>query len=219
MLKRIGVISIILSLFLISCANTSATKNANAEVAELQKQIADLKEQVNQNNNDANQNKKISAEEAKKIAVRDANLNENDVAFVKVNQDNDDGILNWEIEFVANNAKYEYEINANDGSILKFEKKSVSNNGNYTNINQNATNINQNPNVQGIDVEKAKSIAVQNAGLDINNVTFIKQKYDIDDGIAEWEIEFVANNNKYEYEISALDGTIMKSKLESINKN
>ena len=185
MLKKLGTISIIISLSLISCAN----------------------------------NKSISAEEAKQIAVSDANFNENDVSFTKVKQDHDDGILNWEIEFIANDTKYEYEINANNGSILKFEKKSVLNNGNAINVNQNATNTNQNANAQGIDVEKAKLIAVQNAGLDINNVTFIKQKYDIDDGIAQWEIEFVANNNKYEYEISALDGTIMKSKLESINKN
>ena len=178
MLKRIGVISIILSLSLISCANKKA----------------------------------ISADEAKQIAVSDAILNENDVSFTKVKQDHDDGFLNWEIEFIANDTKYEYEINANNGNVLKFEKKSVSNNGNATNVNQNA-------NAQGIDVEKAKLIAVQNAGLDINNVTFIKQKYDIDDGIAQWEIEFIANNTKYEYEISASDGTIMKSKLESINKN
>ena len=185
MVKKIGIMCIILSLFLISCVN----------------------------------NKSISVEEAKKIAVSDASLNENDVSFTKVKQDHDDRILNWEIEFIANDTKYEYEINANNGNILKFEKKSFSNNGNAINANQNATNINQNSNVQGIDVEKAKLIAVQNAGLDINNVTFIKQKYDIDDGIAQWEIEFVANNNKYEYEISASDGTIMKSTLESINKN
>ena len=184
MVKKIGIMCIILSLSLISCANK----------------------------------KVISAEEAKQIVVRDASLNENDVEFIKVKQDHDDGILNWEIEFIANNTKYEYEINANNGNILKFEKESVSNNGNVTNINQNVTNINHNVNAQGIDVEKAKSIAVQNAGLDINNVTFIKQKYDIDDGIAQWEIEFVANNNKYEYEISASDGLILKSKVEAINK-
>ena len=184
MLKKLGTISIIISLFLISCAN----KNV------------------------------ISADEAKQIAVSDANFNENDVSFTKVKQDHDDGILNWEIEFIANNAKYEYEINANNGSILKFEKKSFSNNGNVANVNQNATNINKNANAQGIDVEKAKLIAVQNAGLDINNVTFIKQKYDIDDGIAQWEIEFVSNNNKYEYEISASDGRVLKFKMESIHK-
>lgn len=162
--------------------------------------------------------KAISAEEAKQIAVSNVSLNESDVAFTKVKQDHDDGILNWEIEFIANNTKYEYEINANNGNILKFEKKSVSNNGNAINANQNAANANQNANAQGIDVEKAKSIAVQNAGLDINNVTFTKQKYDIDDGSAQWEIEFVANNNKYEYEINASDGSVLKSEVEAMKK-
>ena len=66
MFKKIVAMCIILSLFLVSCLNNSVSKNANAEVAELQKQIADLREQVHQNNQNANQDKIISAEEAKK---------------------------------------------------------------------------------------------------------------------------------------------------------
>ena len=48
------------------------------------------------------------------------------------------------------------------------------------------------------------------------NVTFVKQKYDFDDGIAKWELEFVLNTNKYEYEIDAVNGTILKYQVESI---
>lgn len=69
---------------------------------------------------------------------------------------------------------------------------------------------------QGIDVEQAKQIATQHAGFNTSNVTFTKQKYDFDDGMAKWEIEFVVNTNKYEVEVSASNGTILKYQVESI---
>lgn len=69
---------------------------------------------------------------------------------------------------------------------------------------------------QGIDMESAKSIATSNAGFNVGNVTFTKTKYDFDDGIAKWEIEFVANNMKYEYEIAASNGAVVKSEVESV---
>lgn len=47
-------------------------------------------------------------------------------------------------------------------------------------------------------------------------MTFVKQKYDFDDGIAKWEIEFVVNTNKYEYDINASNGDIVKYQVESI---
>ena len=67
-----------------------------------------------------------------------------------------------------------------------------------------------------IDVETAKTNAANHAGFNVANVTFIKQKYDFDDGIAKWEIDFVVNTTKYEYEVNATTGAIIKFEMESI---
>ena len=67
-----------------------------------------------------------------------------------------------------------------------------------------------------IDVETAKANAASHAGFNVGNVTFVKQKYDFDDGIAKWEIDFVVNQTKYEYEVNATTGAIIKFEIESI---
>lgn len=67
-----------------------------------------------------------------------------------------------------------------------------------------------------VSVEEAKATAVAHSGLDINDVNFVKQKYDFDDGIQEWEIEFVHGTTKYEYAINAMTGAIIKFEMDSI---
>ena len=61
-----------------------------------------------------------------------------------------------------------------------------------------------------ISMDRAKEIATQNAGFDVNSVTYIKTMQDYDDYYLKWEIDFVANNAKYEYDISATDGTFVR---------
>ena len=166
-----------------------------------------------------NQTASITLDQAKQIATANAGFDVNSVTYIKTIQDYDDGFLKWEVDFVANNVKYEYDISATNGTILKAEREGVAMQGGYVppvNAGQQVAQGNVSAGTQGIDVEQAKSIATQHAGFTVAGVTFVKQKYDFDDGIAKWEIEFVVNTNKYEYEVSAANGTIVKYKVESI---
>lgn len=63
----------------------------------------------------------ISAEEAKQIALKHANLTSSQVSFVKSELDFDDGIQKYDIEFYYNNMEYNYEIDANTGNILQYD--------------------------------------------------------------------------------------------------
>lgn len=169
----------------------------------------------------ANTTNGITMDQAKQIATTNAGLDANSVTYIKTIQDYDDGFLKWEIDFVANNMKYEYDISASNGTILKAEREGVAYGGvPQTNINQQGFQGNvagqQNVGAQNITVDQAKSIAVQHAGFNISNVTFVKQKYDFDHGIAKWELEFVVNTNKYEYDVDAVGGNILKYQVESI---
>lgn len=60
----------------------------------------------------------ITPEKAKEIAVSDADLEMNDVRFIKVEEEFDDGINKVKVEFVHGNTEYEYEINASNGDVL-----------------------------------------------------------------------------------------------------
>ena len=148
----------------------------------------------------------ISSDEAKQIALQHANLSDNQVTFIKVSQDYDDGINKYEIEFYYNNTEYDYEINAYSGEILKFdydaEYYNPSNTISYSNFQSSST---QNL----ISSDEAKNIALQHANLTDNQVTFIKVSQDYDDGIHIYEVEFHYNNREYNYDINAINGTIL----------
>ena len=170
-----------------------------------------------QNPQSGNVNSGITMDEAKRIATSNAGLDANSVTYIKTIQDYDNGFMKWEIDFVANGTKYEYDISASNGTILKAEREGVAYGGVVPPAGgQQNIGGQQNMGGQGIDVEQAKSIAVQHAGFAMSNVTFVKQSYDFDDGIAKWEIEFVNGTNKYEYEIAASNGSVYKYKVESI---
>lgn len=64
---------------------------------------------------------RISIEEAKNIALKDAGVSANEVRFTKTKLEQDDGILKYEIEFIKGDYEYEYEINAANGAVLEHD--------------------------------------------------------------------------------------------------
>ncbi|MCD7796182.1 MAG: PepSY domain-containing protein [Clostridiales bacterium] len=67
-----------------------------------------------------------------------------------------------------------------------------------------------------IGVDKAKSIALDDVGLSASDVTFIKAKLERDDGVYEYEIEFIYGDLEYEFEINASTGKIISYDCENI---
>lgn len=66
-----------------------------------------------------------------------------------------------------------------------------------------------------ITKEKAQSIALENAGVTEENVTFIKNETDREDGRLVYEIEFLTSDFKeYDYEIDAETGIIISRDYE-----
>lgn len=74
-----------------------------------------------------------------------------------------------------------------------------------------------------IGVEKAKTIALNDAGLKESDVRFVKAKLDKDDGRKTYDIEFYKGNKEYDYEIDAVSGQILEKDTDiegySIPKN
>lgn len=63
----------------------------------------------------------IGAWQAKKIALRDAGLNENSVDFLEAETDYSNGRKVYEVEFGYAYREYDYEIDAETGMILAFD--------------------------------------------------------------------------------------------------
>ena len=62
---------------------------------------------------------------------------------------------------------------------------------------------------QYIGEARAKSIALEHAGLTAAQATFIKAHLDYDDGLVVYDIEFYSGNVEYDYEIDAVSGHIL----------
>lgn len=69
------------------------------------------------------ENKKISASDAKAIALKHAGLTADQVKGLRAEYDRDDGRPEYEVEFRVGNWEYDYEIHAETGKILSWDKE------------------------------------------------------------------------------------------------
>ena len=149
----------------------------------------------------------ISREAAANVAFAKAGVPRNQATSIEIEYDaNDDDYGQvYEVEFKANGFKYSYDIDANDGTVLKVEKKKLK-------IKTKIANSSQ-----YIGVASAKSIALNHSGLNSYNVTFTKAKLTTEDGIRVYDVEFRTADTEYEYEINATTGKIHEFSVESID--
>lgn len=151
----------------------------------------------------------ISLKEAKNIALKHAGISSSAAAFVKTEKDYEDGVEVFEIEFYSGNTEYDYEIRVSNGEIISFDKDIE----NYSIPSKNSGSS-QTPSSNYIGVDKAKSIALKDAGLSSSSVTFTKAKLDREDGVRVYQIEFFTSDKEYEYEINASSGKIRDKDIE-----
>ena len=144
----------------------------------------------------------ISRDEAKRIALAKVGLTEEQVTFTKIKLDADDDEAEYEIEFFTATEKFEIEIDAKTGSVLKVERKAVK--------------TPQEEQGDHITAKRAQEIAIEHAKLTASEVVMEKIELDYDDGIYVYEVEFVSGGYEYEYKIDAKTGEILESEKEPI---
>ena len=149
-----------------------------------------------------NSSKLISLAKAKSIALKNAKIDSSNAKFVKGKLDKDDGRYEYEIEFISGGKEYEYTIDAKSGKILENSVERADEVP-TTKKTESATSA-------LISVDKAKSIALNHAGLKASEVVIEKIKLEKDDGIYEYEVEFKKGNWEYEYSINAKTGAIIE---------
>lgn len=67
----------------------------------------------------------ISEEEAKGIALKDANLADSEISRFQIKLERDDGIQKYDIDFHAGQQEYDYEIDAGFGKILEKDVEPI----------------------------------------------------------------------------------------------
>ena len=151
----------------------------------------------------------ITEEKAKSIALDHAGVSSTDVSYIYTELDYEKGQQIYNVEFMTNTYdEYDYEILMENGTIVAadYEKKSRPLPGNKDN--------------KEITIEQAKEFALKDADLKPEQVTFLKEKVDWNDGIKVYEVEFYTDMcirdrfytdtfQKYDYDIDAATGEVL----------
>lgn len=151
----------------------------------------------------------LTDEQAAAIAYSDAGVEAGGVTSLRTKLDWDDGVRIFEVEFISGGTKYEYELNAADGTIRKSEQEAAS----------RAPAGQAVPNTPAsytyIDAAAAKDAAFQHAGIRAGDAMKVECELDEEHGLSRYEIEFTAGGTEYEYEIDAVTGVILKAEKDS----
>lgn len=113
----------------------------------------------------------------------------------------------YEVELYTASGEFDYNVDAWTGEILKGPANVSSITGTTTPSGTSG----------GISADKAKSIALADAGVSENSALGLRVKQDWDDGMAIYEVEFRCNGAEYEYDIRSADGAILKSERDDDN--
>lgn len=163
----------------------------------------------------------IGVEAAKSAAFAHAGLDAAQVTTDEVDFDYEDGRMVYELEFYADGAEYEYDIDASTGAVVKFSQEggrtqtssSAESGGASGNVSSGSGSGTAQSGAGGtaadIGREAALAAALSHAGVSQDQVYNLEAKREYDDGRLEYEIEFKTGGWEYEYTISAADGTIL----------
>ena len=154
----------------------------------------------------------ITADRAKEIALEHAGISASNAVFVKAGLDWDDGRVTYEVEFYANNTEYDYEIDPASGKVLSYDRE-------WDDFSLTRPS-NPGETTAAITADKAKEIALSDAGLTSGQVTFVYAELDRDDGRLVYDVEFyTADYKEYDYEIDAGTGAILSKDFDAENYN
>lgn len=138
---------------------------------------------------------------AKQTALDDAGLTADQVTFVKVEREQDDGVTKYEVEFYAKDTytEYDYEINAQTGAILAMDADAE----NYA--PQTSTVVSE-------DTIKQTVLAKVPGASESD----LKMRLETDDGRQQYEGTIIYDEMKYEFEVDAYSGAIREWDAESV---
>lgn len=217
-----------------SVSNASNELKLNSKIIEIDKDDFDEKYAT-----DKAPSNYISLEKAKGIALAQAGINSSQAKFTEKDFDFEKNVPVYDLEFIANNIKYEYNIDAITGKVVSAEHENIlADNKDDIYDNDDADDkydddrydddrydkdddievVPSKKEEKYISKDKAKSIALNRAKLNENNVKFTSVKLDRENGKAVYEIEFTSNGFEYDCDVNAINGKVIDFDKDRIEK-
>ena len=132
-----------------------------------------------------------------------------EILHSEVDPELDESPAHYEVEITGRNGEeIEYKIDAYSGAIIAVKREMADDD------EASEGQPTKPGTAQDIGHAKAKSIALNHAGVDANTVYDMNIKMDAENGAIIYEVEFKSGNIEYDYEIDAATGTILKHEAE-----
>ena len=164
----------------------------------------------------------IGIDAAKTIALEAAGVSESAAVFSTAGLDRQNGTDYYAVDFTANGRTYAYDIDAVTGVIIDSSEdqsqpaQATDGGASADGTNSSANTSQSTDGSAAITEDQAREIALADAGLTAEEVTFLKTKLDRDDGRLVYDVEFyTADYTEYDYEIDAADGTVLSSDFDA----
>ena len=160
----------------------------------------------------------IGMDAARTAAEEYAGTTAVDSVTAEVDSELDEFPAHYEVELHTAWGEFEYLVDAYTGKVISGQKDLLTTASTPSTPNVTTKPSDQKPDPSGtaqdIGYAKAKSIALNHAGVSENEAYDMDIELDDEDGILVYEVEFKSGNMKYDYEINAATGAILKHESE-----
>ena len=145
----------------------------------------------------------VSEAKAQEIALAHAGVKPANATITKSKLDYDDGRQVYEVEWYANGAKYDYEIDVATGEVVKsdYEAKAVVGTSNSATISE---------------ADAKKTVLARVSGATTSDI--YEWELDYDNGRPEYEGKIIYGGSEYEFTIDVTSGTVTEWDVEVIHK-
>lgn len=131
-------------------------------------------------------------------ALAHAGVSASDATFDKVELEEEDGTMVYQLEFCGGGVEYDYKVDAYTGAVRKAEQKGSDSGSGSTSIS----------------AAEAEAIAFRHAGVTADQVSDREVELEEDNGRRYYKVEFQRGETDYEYEIDAATGAIRKAEQD-----
>ena len=147
----------------------------------------------------------LTKAKAQDIALEQAGFTADQVAQIHTEYEVKDSTPLYKVEFHQGEYEYAYIIHAETGEVLSWDKERDPIDAPITTpADPNAPTPLTQPQAQAIALEHAQ----------VTDVSSMVTKYEIDDGVPQYEIEFRKDDYEYDYTIHAETGEILEQSKE-----
>ena len=166
----------------------------------------------------------VTQTQATEIALEHAGVTQEELLSLSVKLEQEGGRQVFDIQFTTDDREYQYDVTSNSGEIINYSyqptgqtsqeepqaeaSQSQESQGTSSQASQQESSQSQTQ-TQGITQEEAQTIALNHAGVTLEEATIYKVKADVENGRSVYDVEFAVGATEYDYEIAQDTGEIL----------